>query len=41
MACFTETQLAAALQAYDAAGSTKERAAAAVELAESVRVRLP
>ena len=37
MACFTETQLAAALQAYDSAGSTKERAVAAVELAESVR----
>ena len=37
MVCFTETQLAAALQAYDSAGSTKERAVAAVELAESVR----
>ena len=37
MACLTETQLAAALQAYDSAGSTKERAVAAVELAESVR----
>jgi predicted NAD-dependent protein-ADP-ribosyltransferase YbiA (DUF1768 family) len=37
MACYTTSELAAALEAYDAAGSTKERAVAAVTLAESVR----
>ena len=37
MACYTTTDLGAALEAYDSAGSTKERAVAAVHLAESVR----
>ena len=37
MACYTTSELGAALEAYDSAGSTKERAVAAVQLAESVR----
>ena len=37
MACYAAAELSAALEAYDTAGSTKERAVAAVQLAESVR----